>query len=102
MTRDTKIGLLLGLVFIFIIAFLINGLPRLRGRNQNTPSRVARTPIVAPGLGQRERLVGQTMPGPVFPSPATSAGQPQPGQAAPGLTFSVRSLTWRSWPEGCP
>ena len=27
MTSDTKIGLLLGLVFIFVVAFLINGLP---------------------------------------------------------------------------
>jgi len=31
MTSDAKIGLLLGLVFIFIIAFVINGLPRFRG-----------------------------------------------------------------------
>jgi len=30
MTSDTKIGLLLGLVFIFIIAFIINGLPGFR------------------------------------------------------------------------
>lgn len=30
MTSDAKIGLLLGLVFIFIIAFVINGLPRFR------------------------------------------------------------------------
>jgi len=30
MTSDAKIGLLLGLVFIFVIAFIINGLPNLR------------------------------------------------------------------------
>jgi nucleoid-associated protein YgaU len=30
MTSDAKIGLLLGLLFIFIIAFAINGLPRFR------------------------------------------------------------------------
>lgn len=30
MTSDAKIGLLLGLIFIFIIAFVINGLPRFR------------------------------------------------------------------------
>jgi nucleoid-associated protein YgaU len=30
MTSDAKIGLLLGLVFIFVIAFVINGLPSLR------------------------------------------------------------------------
>jgi nucleoid-associated protein YgaU len=30
MTSDAKIGLLLGLIFIFVIAFIINGLPNLR------------------------------------------------------------------------
>jgi len=30
MTSDAKIGLLLGLVFIFVIAFIINGLPNLK------------------------------------------------------------------------
>ncbi len=35
MTSDAKIGLLLGLVFIFIIAFIINGLPNFR-HNANT------------------------------------------------------------------
>jgi len=32
MTSDAKIGLLLGLVFIFAIAFIINGLPRFAER----------------------------------------------------------------------
>ena len=35
MTSDAKVGLLLGLVFIFIIAFLINGLPTFRGTTDN-------------------------------------------------------------------
>jgi len=35
MTSDAKVGLLLGLVFIFLIAFLINGLPRF-GQQSNT------------------------------------------------------------------
>jgi nucleoid-associated protein YgaU len=35
MTSDAKIGLLLGLVFIFIIAFIINGLPGLRTSSNN-------------------------------------------------------------------
>ena len=36
MTSDAKIGLLLGLVFIFIIAFVINGLPNFhKDRNNN-------------------------------------------------------------------
>jgi len=59
MTSDAKIGLLLGLVFIFIIAYLINGFPSFhKGRNnselttnglglQNNP----------PGLAVKERKV---------------------------------------------
>ncbi len=35
MTSDAKIGLLLGLVFIFIIAFLINGLPSFHNSRNN-------------------------------------------------------------------
>jgi len=34
MTADAKIGLLLGLVFIFVIAFIINGLPSFGDRTQ--------------------------------------------------------------------
>jgi nucleoid-associated protein YgaU len=71
MTRDTKIGLLLGLVFIFIIAFLINGLPRLKGRSQAaSQSKLARTPLVSsPGLGANARTIaGQAMPGPLAQS----------------------------------
>lgn len=51
MTSDAKIGLLLGLVFIFIIAFIINGLPKLRGQgdsNELTNNMVRNTP---PGIG---------------------------------------------------
>ena len=35
MTSDAKIGLLLGLVFIFVIAFIINGLPNFRDGTDN-------------------------------------------------------------------
>ncbi len=35
MTSDAKVGLLLGLFFIFMIAFLINGLPNFRGETNN-------------------------------------------------------------------
>jgi nucleoid-associated protein YgaU len=35
MTSDAKIGLLLGLVFIFVIAFIINGLPSFRDNTDN-------------------------------------------------------------------
>jgi len=36
MTSDAKIGLLLGLVFIFVIAFVINGLPSFRAATDNS------------------------------------------------------------------
>lgn len=42
MTSDAKIGLLLGLVFIFVIAFIINGLP-----NFGNQSQAEATPIIA-------------------------------------------------------
>ena len=35
MTSDAKIGLLLGLVLIFVIAFILNGLPNLRGHEDS-------------------------------------------------------------------
>ena len=41
MTSDTKIGLLLGLVFIIVIALLMNGLPEILSRN--TSDRVTTT-----------------------------------------------------------
>ncbi len=42
MTSDAKIGLLLGLVFIFIIAFIINGLPAFRGGGDKDNSELTR------------------------------------------------------------
>ena len=57
MTSDAKIGLLLGLVFIFIIAFIINGLPNLRGdmNNNELTTNMAHSQDEPPGLGARER-----------------------------------------------
>ncbi|MHC4497473.1 MAG: hypothetical protein ACYSYM_16805, partial [Planctomycetota bacterium] len=54
MATDAKIGLLLGLVLIFIIAFVINGLPRLgRATDGDVPSThaVDNTSVI----GARER-----------------------------------------------
>jgi nucleoid-associated protein YgaU len=57
MTSDAKVGLLLGLVFIFIIAFIINGLPRFRSDTSN--SELTKTWInqqdESPGIADRER-----------------------------------------------
>lgn len=57
MTRDVKVGLLLGLGFIFMIAFVINGLPSLRGsRDSNELTRnMVEFPNTPLGIGARER-----------------------------------------------
>ena len=57
MTSDAKIGLLLGLVFIFIIAFIINGLPNFhREKNSNElTTTLVRLQNSSPGIGSRER-----------------------------------------------
>jgi nucleoid-associated protein YgaU len=54
MTSDAKIGLLLGLVFIFIIAFVINGfgLPRFHSAEDNNEPAVV---VQGDPLGWRER-----------------------------------------------
>jgi len=59
MTSDAKIGLLLGLVFIFIIAFMINGLPSFR---KDTNNNELTTNMVSlqnnpPAFGAKEREV---------------------------------------------
>ncbi len=57
MTSDTKIGLLLGLIFIFVIAFVINGLPgfdRVQGPNALARDLAGFTDA-SPDLGARER-----------------------------------------------
>jgi len=57
MTSDAKIGLLLGLVFIFIIAFVINGLPRFRDAtngSEMTTNMVSLQNDTQP-IGSRER-----------------------------------------------
>ena len=59
MTSDAKIGLLLGLVFIFIIAFMLNGLPNLRkdtNNNELTTSMVG-SQNNPPAFGAKEREV---------------------------------------------
>jgi nucleoid-associated protein YgaU len=57
MTSDAKIGLLLGLLFIFIIAFVINGLPRFRNitnGSEMTTNMVSSQNDTQP-IGSRER-----------------------------------------------
>lgn len=57
MTSDAKIGLLLGLAFIFIIAFIINGLPRFRSATNNSEltTNMVSSQNDALGIGGKER-----------------------------------------------
>jgi len=57
MTSDAKIGLLLGLVFIFIIAFIINGLPRFRSNTNNNEltTNTVNLPNDSMGIAAKER-----------------------------------------------
>ncbi len=57
MTSDAKIGLLLGLVFIFIIAFIINGLPRFRSNTNNNEltTNTVSSPDDSMGIAAKER-----------------------------------------------
>lgn len=67
MTSDAKIGLLLGLFFIFVIAFIINGLPRFRSEtNNNELTTMANSPNDS-YIGSNERkartALSREMPG---------------------------------------
>jgi nucleoid-associated protein YgaU len=57
MTRDVKIGLLLGLAFIFMIAFVINGLPSFRGDSNELTNTMVDFRNKQPGIGSKEREV---------------------------------------------
>lgn len=58
MTSDAKIGLLLGLVFIFIIAFVINGLPRFQNSVDNNSPAAEESIVQAEPLGYNVRNSG--------------------------------------------
>lgn len=62
MTSDAKIGLLLGLVFIFIIAFIINGLPKFRA-NSDADSNKLTIDLASDsvGLADNERQAQETL-----------------------------------------
>lgn len=66
MRSDTKIGLLLGLLFIFVIAFLINGLPSFKSMendgNELLTNMVSMDANV-PSLAQREQHARALLPG---------------------------------------
>ncbi|MDD5064819.1 MAG: LysM peptidoglycan-binding domain-containing protein [Phycisphaerae bacterium] len=59
MASDAKIGLLLGLVFIFIIALVINGLPSFHesGNNNELTTKMVRSQNNLPAIAAKERGV---------------------------------------------
>jgi nucleoid-associated protein YgaU len=97
MTSDAKIGLLLGLVFIFVIAFVINGLPGLHNKaedgNKLTGSMVG-LQNSAPGLGANERKVLETT------APAAPVGENAP--PAQAVTGSSETRFTMTLPQGAP
>jgi len=86
MTSDAKIGLLLGLVFIFVIAFIINGLP---GLHQKDDSNKLTTNMVGlesnpSGIGANERRVQMALDQPA----AGAAVGVQSPEVTPGATVT--------------
>jgi nucleoid-associated protein YgaU len=61
MTSDAKVGLLLGLAFIFIIAFIINGLPSFKHQpdNNELTRNMARPQKTPPGIGTTARRINR-------------------------------------------
>jgi len=81
MTSDAKIGLLLGLVFIFIIAFVINGLPRFRSTTNGSEltTNMVSSQNDPLGIGDRERKVQNLID---WPEPSVE-DQPADAQTMP-------------------
>ena len=63
MTSDAKVGVLLGLVLIFIVAFLINGLGDFKSDKDNNQltEKMVQDYIRPPGIGGSERKVNQEL-----------------------------------------
>lgn len=90
MTSDAKIGLLLGLVFIVVIAFIINGLPSFHSDKDSNglTTRMAGLQNGPPGLGAKERKAQETL------NLTDSAKEPPAEQTQPlaANTGDVRSI----------
>jgi len=84
MTSDAKIGLLLGLVFIFIIAFIINGIPTFdRERNNNElTTNMVESQNTPPGIATSQRKVARQIITPqirsITPLPKTAPRPEEP------------------------
>jgi nucleoid-associated protein YgaU len=95
MTSDAKIGLLLGLVFIFVIAFIINGLPNLRPQTSKGEVSTTMVPAADENFGvadnaqkaqetldwtdlpDRRQATSDVTGSAAVPEPGATVGQPQ-------------------------
>ncbi len=86
MTSDAKIGLLLGLVFIFVIAFIINGLPGLHQKDDNNKLTTNMVGLESnpSGIGANERRVQMALD----QSAAPVAGGVQSPEVTSGATVT--------------
>ncbi len=93
MTSDTKIGLLLGLLFIFVIAFLINGLPSFKDMGNDGNELLAMSMDTnVPGLGQREQHARALLPGLTSSAEAAETTQEWPLNAHNRTTEPPRTV----------
>jgi nucleoid-associated protein YgaU len=86
MTSDAKVGLLLGLAFIFIIAFIINGLPNFKHQQDTNEltQNMAKPHQTPPGIGTSARKVNREVIERIEPAVQTRpVAQTQP-QNPPG------------------
>jgi nucleoid-associated protein YgaU len=96
MTSDAKIGLLLGLVFIFAIAFIINGLPGLHHKDDSNKLTTNMVGLQSnpSGLGANERKVAL--------EPAVVAPPASPAQPAENTAGSTEARYTMELPQGTP
>lgn len=92
MTSDAKIGLLLGLVFIFVIAFIINGLPRFHRATSNSELTTNMVSLQngSSGIAARERKVPDLFDRPVSSRRQSVEEVPPPSQDDQGVRFEMQ------------
>jgi nucleoid-associated protein YgaU len=108
MTSDAKIGLLLGLVFIFVIAFIINGLPNLRPQSTKGEQATNTAQDESLGLADREKKAQETIswdqlmenqprqspePTPVVKNPESASPKPESAVATDSAAPGSRSAS---------
>jgi nucleoid-associated protein YgaU len=92
MTSDAKIGLLLGLIFIFVIAFIINGLPRFQAVANN--NELTTTMVSAQngtlGIGGNERRVQEDFDWSTSPNEQPQTNVPMPIEEKENIRFTMK------------